>query len=131
MTDLHSTYPPVLLVVFIAMALAGLFPAKALGQTFGTVSLKEGESRRISIGPTFRDMRVCNDLKSAGSVMIKVGAGFERKLRPGQCAEDRGNFINSQNLAFGTARITYRALSEPSPRWYGEANPRASPAMFL
>src|SRR5690348_7925647 len=75
MSDLHSTYTPVLLVVFIAMALAGLFPAKALGQTFGTVSLKEGESRRISIGPTFRDMRVCNDLKSAGSVMIKVGAG--------------------------------------------------------
>ena len=115
---MHSTFAPAFFVVLLSIGLAGSFADKAMGQTFGTVSLKEGESRRISIGPTFRDMRVCNDLKSVGSVMIKVGAGFERKLRPGQCAEDRGNFINFQNLAFGAVRITYRALSEPSTRWY-------------
>ncbi len=100
------------------IVLAGLFSGNAHAQTFGTVTLGQGETRQISIGPTFRDMRVCNDLKSTGSVVIKVGSSFERTLRAGQCAEDRGNVIFFRNLASGISRITYRALSEPSTRWY-------------
>ncbi len=107
-----------LVTILVFMLLATLFPDGARGQTFGTITLRPSESRRVSIGPTFRDLRVCNDLKSTGSVMIKVGSGFERTLRPGQCGQDRGNFIYFQNLASGTARITYRALADPSPRWY-------------
>ena len=108
----------VLTTILLFMILACLFPDNAFSQTFGTITLKPTESRRISIGPTFRDLRVCNDLTSTGSVMIKVGSSFERTLRAGQCAQDRGNFIYFQNLASGTARISYRALADPSPRWY-------------
>src|ERR1700690_2413768 len=100
------------------VVLMNMLPGEAHGRTFGTVALKQGETRQISIGPTFRDMRVCNDLKSTGPVVIKVGSSWERTLRVGQCAEDRGNMIYFRNLASGIARITYRALSEPSTRWY-------------
>ncbi len=109
---------PILTAIFLFGFLASLFPGTAFAQTFGTITLRPSESRRVSIGPTFRDLRVCNDLTSTGSVMIKVGSGFERTLRVGQCAQDRGNFIYFQNLASGTARISYRALADPSPRWY-------------
>jgi len=102
----------------LVIVLASMFAGNAHAQTFGTVALKQGETRQISIGPTFRDMRVCNDLKSTGPVVIKVGSSFERTLRTGQCAQDRGNMIYFRNLASGIARITYRALAEPSPRWY-------------
>jgi hypothetical protein len=103
---------------FVIVLLASIPAGNAHAQTFGTVTLKQGETRQISIGPTFRDMRVCNDLKSVGSVIIKVGSSFERTLRVGQCAQDRGNMIYFRNLAAGISRITYRALSEPSTRWY-------------
>lgn len=102
----------------VVSVLASMSMGNAHAQTFGTVTLGKGEIRQISIGPTFRDMRVCNDLTSTGSVVIKVGSSFERTLRAGQCAQDRGNMIYFRNLAPGTSRITYRALSEPSPRWY-------------
>ncbi len=102
----------------VIILLASLLAGNAHAQTFGSVTLKQGETRQISIGPTFRDMRVCNDLKSTGSVVIKVGSSFERTLRVGQCAQDRGNMIYFRNLAPGISRITYRALAEPSPRWY-------------
>ena len=68
----------VLTTILLFMILACLFPDNAFSQTFGTITLKPTESRRISIGPTFRDLRVCNDLTSTGSVMIKVGSSFER-----------------------------------------------------
>ena len=103
-------------LVFLVLVI--LSSGDAHAQTFGTVTLKQSETRQISIGPTFRDMRVCNDLKSTGSVVIRVGSSFERTLRVGQCAQDRGNMIYFRNLAPGISRITYRALSEPSTRWY-------------
>jgi hypothetical protein len=103
------------LVIIVA---SGIAAGNAHGQTFGTVTLRQSETRQISIGPTFRDMRVCNDLTSTGPVVIKVGSSWERTLRAGQCAQDRGNMIYFRNLAAGTSRITYRALSDPSPRWY-------------
>ena len=106
------------LASLVIIVLASLSVSSAHAQTFGTVTLKPGETRQISIGPTFRDMRVCNDLKSTGSVIIKVGSSFERTLRVGQCAQDRGNMIFFRNLAPGITRVTYRALADPSPRWY-------------
>jgi hypothetical protein len=108
----------VVIAGLVTIVLASVSAGNAHAQTFGTVTLKQSETRQISIGPTFRDMRVCNDLKSTGSVVIKVGSSFERTLRVGQCVEDRGNMIFFRNLASGISRITYRALSEPSTRWY-------------
>jgi hypothetical protein len=102
----------------IAVALMALAPAPAHGQTFGTITLQAGEARTVSIGPTFRDLRVCNDLKSAGSIKVTIGSSWQRTLVPGQCAQDRGNMIAFQNGIRGIARITYRSLAEPSSRWY-------------
>ena len=93
-------------------------PGHARSQTFGTVTLQAGEARTVSIGPTFRDLRVCNDLKSAGSVKVTIGSSWQRSLVPGQCAEDRANVIAFQNGIRGIARITYRALADPPSRWY-------------
>jgi hypothetical protein len=106
------------LASLVIIVLASLSVSSAHAQTFGTVTLKPGETRQISIGPTFRDMRVCNDLKSTGSVVVRVGSSFERTLRVGQCAQDRGNMINFRNLSSGISTITYRALADPSSRWY-------------
>jgi hypothetical protein len=64
-------------------------------------------------------MRVCNDLKSAGQVVVKIGSNWDRTLRPGQCVQNRGNMIYFKNLAAETVKITYRSLSDPSPRWNG------------
>jgi hypothetical protein len=102
----------------IVAALVAVAASPAHSQTFGTVTLQAGEARTISIGPTFRDLRVCNDLKSAGSVKVTIGSSWQRSLVPGQCAQDRGNMIAMQNGIRGIGRITYRALADPPSRWY-------------
>jgi hypothetical protein len=110
---------PLFAAALILAAFASTLPRNALSQTFGNLTLGAGQSRQISIGPTFRDMRVCNDLKSTGQVVVKIGSSWDRTLKPGHCAQDRGNMIYFRNLTLGTAKITYRSLSETSPRWNG------------
>ena len=100
------------------MALIVTAPGLGHSQTFGNVTLQSGEARTVSIGPTFRDLRVCNDAKSAGSVKVTIGSSWQRTLIPGQCAQDRGNMIAFQNGIRGIGRITYRALADPPSRWY-------------
>jgi hypothetical protein len=115
MSDLSRR--PSFAAALLLAAFASTLPGSALGQTFGNVTLVAGQSRQISIGPTFRDLRVCNDLTSTGEVVVKIGSSWDRTLKPGLCAQDRGNMIYFRNLTLGTAKITYRSLSEASPRW--------------
>ena len=106
------------LVAGLVAVLIAVAATPAHSQTFGTVTLQIGEARTVSIGPTFRDLRVCNDAKSAGTVKVTIGSSWQRSLVPGQCAQDRGNMIAFQNGIRGIGRITYRALADPPSRWY-------------
>jgi len=92
----------------IAVA-AILFAGSALGQTFGSVTLSPGQSRQISIGPAYRNIRVCNDLTSRGSVIATIRAGWSRTLSPGECMEDSGNSFYLQNRSGSSALIDYKS----------------------
>jgi hypothetical protein len=107
-----------LAAAIVAALVSSMAAGTAHSQTFGAVTLGMGESRTVSIGPTFRDLRVCNDATSAGEVVVKIGSSWDRRLSPGRCAQDRGNMIALRNGIRGTAKITYRSLAEPSARWY-------------
>jgi hypothetical protein len=107
-----------LAAALVAAVVITMAAGTAHSQNFGAITLGMGESRTVSIGPTFRDLRVCNDATSAGQVVVKIGSSWDRRLSPGQCAQDRGNMIALRNGIRGTAKITYRSLAEPSSRWY-------------
>ena len=114
----HPGIPARLAATIVAALVTTMTAGTAHSQTFGAITLGMGETRTVSIGPTFRDLRVCNDATSAGEVVVKIGSSWDRRLSPGRCAQDRGNMIALRNGIRGTAKITYRSLAEPSARWY-------------
>ena len=86
-----------------------LFAGPALGQTFGSVTLSPGQSRQISIGPGYRNIRICNDVTSGGSVVGAVRTGWSRTLSPGECMQDYGNTFYLQNRSSSPALVEYRS----------------------
>jgi len=93
--------------ILIALGcLAG--PAGAM--EYGSFSLKPGEIRDIRIGSTYRRLRVCNELGSAGAIVATIGDYQPHTLGPGLCAEDYGDVIRLQNSASGVASGTYRPI---------------------
>jgi hypothetical protein len=100
---------PRLLLFVLAATVAGLaagHPARA-GE-FGSFTLQPGETRNITIGATYRLIRLCNDVGSAGMLDAVIGAGAPIRLAPGLCAEDSGDRIQLRNAANGKVSGVYR-----------------------
>jgi hypothetical protein len=85
------------------LLLTSFFARSALGQAFGSVTLAPGQVRLVSIGATYRTIRVCNDLTSSGSVIATIRTGSSRTLSPGECIQDSGNMFSLQNRSASPA----------------------------
>ena len=98
--------------VFIA-ATAGLFSARAAeAQEFGSFTLKPGETRSFRIGATYRNIRLCNDAESAGTLDATIGDHDMIHLAPGLCAEQSGDTILLHNAAAGPVNGVWRRVYE-------------------
>lgn len=83
------------------------------GQDFGTIVLAAGQARQVWIGPSYRLIRVCNDLGSAGTVAAVIDDQPPATLPPGRCVEDYGNRLQFTNAGGGTATLVYRSIVQP------------------
>jgi hypothetical protein len=98
-------------IATIAGLLAGCgAPGQQTTGEFGTVSLKAGETRQVQTGYVYRNMRVCNDAESAGSISATIDDHVPHELLPGVCAEDLGNSVLLVNHGSSLARVTYRPI---------------------
>jgi len=99
---------------WIAVALSalaiGLPTASGAAGESGVFSLAPGESREFHIGSTYRNIRVCNDLASAGTLTAWFGHHLPHVLGPGLCADDSGDGIALRNGAAGRVNGTFRSL---------------------
>jgi hypothetical protein len=82
----------------ILAALLGQFlVGEALAARGGHFTLAPGEVRSIAIGSTYRDIRVCNDLKSVDDLGVTWGDNDPVRLWPGICKSGRGDRITLRN----------------------------------
>jgi hypothetical protein len=97
-----------------ALGLLGLIltGAPSFGAGFGRMTLKAGEVRRIEIGASDRNLRICNDSASSGMVLVTVGDRSPHSLSPGLCAEDMGARITVQ--AVGQAVVDFKSTCDSS-----------------
>ncbi len=70
---------------------------------FGAFTLAPGETRTIRTGATYREIRVCNDVGSGGTVQAIVSNGAAMQLAPGICARDNGDSLTLTNVSTATA----------------------------
>jgi hypothetical protein len=97
--------PPVVLGCLLAGTL-GVLPA--LAQEFGSFTLKPGETREFRTGNTYRTIRLCNDVGSAGVLDAVIGDHDMIHLAPGLCAEDSGDRLQLRNAAGGAVSGVFR-----------------------
>ncbi len=101
------------------MAVLGLASALGAGLTglradpvtrFGAFTLAPGESRTVYIGPPFGNVRLCNDVGSAGALEAVIGDHEPVTLAPGIC-NDRynGDRIALRNLSSGAVTGIYHS----------------------
>jgi len=78
---------------------------------FGNVSLTSWQQRYVSIGPKYRNIRVCNDIRSNGSVIATIHTGRSKTLAPSACLTDRGDSFVVQNQGGSSVRVNYSVVS--------------------
>jgi hypothetical protein len=69
---------------------------------FGSFTLAPGESRSFRTGAIYREIRVCNDVGSSGTVEATVSSGTPMQLAPGICARENGDNLTLHNISTGT-----------------------------
>jgi len=72
----------------------------------GTFVLAAGETRTIRVSTTYRAIRICNDVGSAGTIEGAVGDNPAALMAPGVCNANMGYYgdrITVQNLSSGSA----------------------------
>jgi hypothetical protein len=100
---------------------AGLISDPAAAASFGTVTLRAGETQTVDIGSTGRNMRVCNDFFSSGPIIVTIGGNASHNLSPGLCAKDIGDRMMIQSLAGGLATVDFRSLGDnPGRRMFDD-----------
>ncbi len=98
------------LVVALGMALgASWLASRAAAADFGAFTLAPGESRTIHIGSSYRGIRVCNDVGSAGSFEVAIGDHDPVTLQPGMCRRDSGDGIALSGVTAGGASGIYQS----------------------
>jgi len=98
-------------IFLVALGAAGCTSPSGTQGTpgFGNVSLASWQARDVSIGPKYRNLRVCNDMASNGPVVVTIRYGWSRTLNPGACLKDRGNSFLVENQRGSPVRVTYNA----------------------
>jgi hypothetical protein len=58
----------------------------AIAADYGSFHVGPAEIKEIAIGPAARELRVCNDFESGGTLAITLGGHEPHVLPPGLCA---------------------------------------------
>jgi hypothetical protein len=90
----------------------GLAAPPAAARDHGSFSLRPGEAWHITLGSTYLPLRICNDIASAGAILVRVGDRDERRLGPGLCVEQSGDGIDIRNLADGISTGVFVSACE-------------------
>ena len=99
--------------ILIAM---GFVATQAAAMQYGSFSLQPGAVQEVRIGSTYRILRVCNAIGSAGAILATIGNHEPHTLAPGLCVDDSGDVIKLQNQTTGVATGTYRPIRSNSVR---------------
>ena len=94
----------------LALAVVAIASSPAMASSVGSLALGAGQRQEIYVGTTAKNMRVCNDFSSQGSVLATIAGNPGHDLSPGQCAEDIGDRVAFENHSSGGATIMYRAI---------------------
>jgi hypothetical protein len=93
--------------VVVALVGSSLLAEWAIAVDYGSFHVGPAETKEIVIGPTARELRVCNDFESGGTLIISLGGHEPHVLRPGLCADDIGDTITASNQGGGQAMGTW------------------------
>ena len=81
---------------------------EAQAQEAASFSLAPGETRSFNIG-FYREIRVCNNVGSAGTVDMTVGGQPPTTLAPGVCWRNSGDSLVLHNGSTGSVSGVYNA----------------------
>jgi len=93
------------IVFFLSAILAG---RAAQAQDAGSFTLKPGETRSLTIG-FYREIRVCNNVGSGGTLDMTVGGRPSTSLAPGVCWREFGDSLVLANASNGAVDGIYTA----------------------
>src|ERR1700747_3001081 len=97
--------------VVLTLIGSSLLAEGAIAADYGSFHVRRAETKEISIGPTARELRVCNDFESGGTLIITLGGHEPHVLPPGLCADDIGDTIAASNQgaaqSMGTWGLSY------------------------
>lgn len=83
--------------LMLAVLLGQFFASDASAVGGGSFTLAPGEIASIVIGSTYREIRICNDLQSAGELVVVVADHEPFSLAPGLCKSQHGDHIALRN----------------------------------
>jgi hypothetical protein len=75
----------------------------------GAFVLAPHETRAIHLGASYADIRLCNDVGSAGTLEAVIGVNEAIRLGPGICARQPGDGFQLRNASAGAVSGIYRS----------------------
>jgi len=78
----------------------------------GTFTLAPGESRTILVATTYRNIRICNDVGSSGTIEAAIGDYPAATLQPSMCNNNMGQYgdrITVHNISASPATGIYQS----------------------
>ena len=78
----------------------------------GTFTLAPGESRTILVATTYRNIRICNDVGSSGTIEAAIGDYPAVTLQPSMCNNNMGQYgdrITVHNISASPATGIYQS----------------------
>lgn len=78
----------------------------------GTFTLAPGESRTILVATTYRNIRICNDVGSSGTIEAAIGDYPAVTLQPSMCNNNMGQYgdrITVDNISASPATGIYQS----------------------
>jgi hypothetical protein len=94
------------LLIFATLA-AMLLGGKAHAGDSGAVTLSVGETFSVRINGVYRDVRVCNNVGSAGDLVAIISRDDPVRLTPGACLSGHGDRVDLRNDSTGKVRAIY------------------------
>jgi hypothetical protein len=85
------------------LVFGGLMATQADAQDYGRFSLKPRETQQLGATAPPRELRVCNDYGSGGTLSVAVGAHEPLAVQPGLCIYDLNGVIIATNEGSGVA----------------------------
>jgi hypothetical protein len=107
-----------LLMPFLAVTLYGCASGATSGggsvgiNGAGTFTLAPGESRTILVATTYRNIRICNDVGSSGTIEAAIGDYPAVTLQPSVCNNNMGQYgdrITVHNISASPATGIYQS----------------------